>query len=436
MKLKLLLSLALGTTLAFAQANTDTFVEDDILTPDGAEFSTDSINIKLQDWGQNEAQIPEFGKAIPKKDSFYLAFIGTGIIHAKPGDQNYNSARYTAFSAAMLDAKIEMSRYLGQIIEAAISNNAIAGGALEGLDEAEKMAVLALTHAPEGSAISNLCKSIRSANTDNVEVRKEAITSATHAAVAGAQAYKTMEGPGEVGVILIWSPKLFETAASMTNGSMTKTFPPKQTIAAQVKAMTKEELLSTFGVQQMINEKGELCIISFGQAGAQSTGKRSRKNAVNAARLNADGQIRRFAGEQVAGVESLAKMSIGIETLDNTEAYASTEAYNEFQESYAKGLPFEGIATPYQWEAIHPVSGKPVYGVVRAWNAGEANFARALKKRIEAVAAPSTEGKRNMKASAASAPTSSANSTHADITPTVKQEDFYNFGAAGDDDAF
>ncbi len=434
MKLKLLLSLLLGVTLTCAYANEEVNLADvDIVEADESEYSSGSVDMVLQEWGNNEAGIPEFGTAIPKKDSFYLAFIGTGIIHAKPTDPVYNSERATAFSAAMLAAKIEMSRYLGQVIEAAISNNTLDGSELEGLDDAGKAAALALTNAPAGSAIANLCKSIQGANTDNVEVRKEKISNATRAAIAGAQAYKTVEGDGEVGVILIWSPKLFDTAASMTNGEMSKKFTPKQTIAAQVKAMDKKELLSTFGVQQMINEKGELCIVAFGQAGAKSSGKRSRKNAQGTARLNADAEIRRFAGEQVAGYDTLAKMSAGVETMDGDAAYANVEAYNEFQESYAKGLTFEGIATPYQWEAIHPVSGKPVYGIVRSWNASAAQLARKLKKQIEAVAAPAAEGKRDMKDT--SGPSKSQRK-RAGTAPTVKQEDFFGFGAAGDDDAF
>jgi hypothetical protein len=91
-----------------------------------------------------------------------------------------------------------------------------------------------------------------------------------------------------------------------------------------------------------------------------------------------------------------------------------------------------GIAPIKRWKAVHPVSGKPVYGVVCTWSPSVAEKARETKSAIESTAKDGAMGKRKIPTKtpakvAVPAPVAS---------PSVASDDYINSGAAGDDDAF
>ena len=117
----------------------------------------------------------------------------------------------------------------------------------------------------------------------NSEQYKKMISTMARAQVLGFQACCTFEGTpssgkGEIGVVAIWSPKLQEMAASILTGAPVPSVGAKRPIRDQI-SDDPATLISTFGVQQKIDEAGDLVLVAFGQAGGVSESKMSGKAA-------------------------------------------------------------------------------------------------------------------------------------------------------------
>ena len=237
---------------------------------------------------------------------------------------------------------------------------------------------------------------------------------------------------GEIGVVAIWSPVLAETAASLTSASVPAAFKKgKKSIKEQIPTDTAI-LLSTFGVQQKIDENGNYVLVSYGQSAARTSNSRAKNAAYNKARLDADGQIRSFAGEAVVCSDALseAEQSLDYNLEGQLPDYNDESSYNEYQQSVGKNLEINGITTIHRWTAVHPVSGQTVYGVVRMWSPVSGMKARQNKANIEASAKDGAAGRRSV------APVSSVTAQSGSAANTSTGSPMLNYGSQGDDDAF
>ena len=192
---------------------------------------------------------------------------------------------------------------------------------------------------------------------------------------------------GQIGVVAVWSPKLQAMARSLSLGGKLPSGVGKRPIKDQIPA-DKEVLLSTFGVQQKIDENGNLVLIGFGQAGAVSDSPTSANAARNKAKMQAMAAIREFAGESVA-VETAALNAESVEEFENAaESYEDVSAYRQNVEAVAKSLKISGIATMKNWECRHPLTGKTIYGAVCSWSPDSAARAQSMKRSMDAAAGP------------------------------------------------
>lgn len=456
----LLATLTLCGTLAFAQAEPS----EEMTVDSSSEIVTEKKSVMdLMD--EFIAEKGWSGGTNVKGDSFFIVTTGSGVISAPPNSPQYNTSRVLAFAKAMLDAKANMAKELETTIETA-SSYRYAEHPEPNPDDPAQMAaaamaempdtsiggkLVALTHGALDRALAKVGSDInaRAASAEEklaaAQAKMKEISTESHfsrsigaaaaAAVSGMQAFYTVEADGEIGVVTIWSPKLAETAATMLTGKVPNAGKGKKRIIDQI-PKDKAVLLSTFGVQQKIDENGNLVLVSYGQASARSKSKQASKAAYSKAALDAQAAIRAFAGESVTSTESLDQAeSLTEYNGDAAPDYSSSEAYEQYQKSVAKAMPINGIQTIKRWDAVHPVSGQKVYGVVCTWSAANAKLARQTKKAIEATAKAGAEGKRTIPANEGSLggkKTSSAN----DAKPTVASEDFYGSGSSGDDDAF
>ena len=194
-------------------------------------------------------------------------------------------------------------------------------------------------------------------------------------------------------------------------------------------------LLSTFGIQQKVNEKGDYVLVSYGQSGARNDSSRSAQAAYDKAALQARAQIRQFAGETVSVSEAQDQAEETLE-YDNGALpdYNDSSSYEQYQQSVAAKMKINGIMTVKKWNATHPVSGKPVYGVIMSWSPADADFARSMKKTIEATAKDGAAGRRTVPSSPSVAPAAQRQSTQQTARPTATEN--IQGGAGGDDDAF
>lgn len=384
-----------------------------------------------------------------KKDgSLFIVVTGVGTIAAPPSSNNYNASRANAFAKAMLDAKAALSGYLEQTIatsvEAAYAEQG--AGSTKAEDDVEidtAKATAAIDALPADSVVGQTrdgLKAARAKNPTATETFSRSVASSTKALISGLQAFYTVEAQaagqnGEIGVVAIWSPALAETAACMVNGKTPVALRSAKKPIKQQIPTDKEKLLSTFGVQQKIDENGELVLVAFAQSAARSNNTRAKNAAYDKAEEDAKGMIRAFAGEAIEGNSALAEAE---QTEDfNVEGefpdYSDEGSYFEYQRSVGAELTINGAKRVNRWHATHPVSGKEVYGVILAWSPTAAKVARAAKAQIESTAKDGTEGRRtNMSTSTQT----SASKAAAKPAPAPTMDEFYNAGDSGDDDAF
>jgi hypothetical protein len=191
---------------------------------------------------------------------------------------------------------------------------------------------------------------------------------------------------GEIGVVAIWSPKLQSMAQSISNGGKLPSGIGKKPIKEQIPT-DKAVLLSTFGVQQKIDENGDLVLVAFGQAGAVTDSPQSANAARSKAKMQAMAAIREFAGESVA-VTTDAVNAENVEEFENAaEEYEDVSAFSQKIKAAAETLKIAGIATIKNWDCKHPLAGRTVYGVVCSWSPKQAANAGAMKRSMDATAA-------------------------------------------------
>ena len=398
------------------------------------------------------------------KSGLFMVQMGIGAIQAPPGHPSYNDARARAFDKAMLDAKAKLAKSLEEEISVAVETAYVEPP--KEMKGPEQELAKAMAEMPDDSILGkaktligkkldnalkaegydpDAAKAAGQSKVDELRAKLEAISSkdsfkksvraGATSAISGAQAFYTIEvvkgKRAEIGVILIWSPKLGEMASSLVTGKPVVGAKPKSPIREQITKDSKA-LLSTFGIQQKIDEKGNYVLVSFGQSGARNDSSRSAQAAYDKAALQARAQIRQFAGETVSVSEANDQAEETLE-YDNGALpdYNDSSSYEQYQQSVAAKMKINGIMTVKKWNATHPVSGKPVYGVIMSWSPADAEFARAMKKTIEATAKDGAAGNRTEPAVQAA---TQRQSTQSVAKPTATEN--VSGGAAGDDDAF
>lgn len=377
-----------------------------------------------------------------KGDKKFFVATGTGVIQAprsKPAA--YIGSRVNAFNKAMLEAKKNMVEFLGVAIESE-TEKSYQEGDFSNPEEAQSKDEdrNSLAYKLKSLVHAKLDKALRAEGVDPDAANKEAaakaakkllaseqyrkmVRTAAQAQVVGLQAICTFEGTpssdkGEIGVVAIWSPKLQEMAASIITGIPVAKGKAKRPIREQI-ATDPGALLSTFGVQQKINEQGDLVLVGFGQAGGVSESKMAAKGAQGKAKANALAAIREFAGENVAVATDMLSAESTEEFENAAEEYQDQSAFSEKIKATAAKMNIAGIAVVKNWKFKHPLTGTTVYGCVCAWAPKQAASAKQMK---------------NMMAN----PTSAVGASRSTAKPAAKPtaSSYGAGGQAGDDDAF
>lgn len=374
---------------------------------------------------------------------FYIT-IGHGTIQAPRTDRNFAAARVAAYNRAMIEAKRSMVEYLGVKISSELESNYTEGvfpqpESVKSQNQEESSIygkINQLIHAKLDDALRNEGIDPDAVTKEQLaeaakhqlaqEEYSKLISIAAQSYVCGMQVYNSFEytpanGKGQIGVIAIWSPKLQKMAEALTVGGAMPAGVPKQPIVKQI-PNNENALLTTFGVQQKIDENGNLVLVSFGQEGALTTSPRSADAASRKAQVNAMAAIREFAGETVAVSTDMLNAETTTEFENAAEEYENTSAYREKIKATADSMNISGITTIKRWKAKHPVSGKYIYGVVCAWSPTSSANAKALKAQMSQ--APGTTN------------SNISDAEQSVMESTLQQNSFQGTGLSADDDAF
>lgn len=396
------------------------------------------------------------------KSGIFVVEKGVGAIQAEPDSPSYNDARVRAFDKAMLDAKAKLAEYLETEISTAASYSYIepsTGGKTVDQELAESIAnqptdsILGKARLLVSKKLDNLLKkegydadaarAQGAAQADDVKAKLAAVTgketykkmvkNVAQTVLSGAQAFYTVEvtrgSRAEIGVVLVWSSKLAEMASSLVTGRPIAGAKPKTTVKNQINK-DLDVLLSTFGVQQKIDEEGEYVLVAFGQSGARNANSASVNMAKARARQNAQAMIRAFAGEAVA--YSMAQDQAE-ETLDFGEGsipdMRDQSAASRFISTGSAKMKINGMGAVFSWNATHPISGRTVYGEVVTWKPSGAAIARNIKAKMESTAKDGAAGRRTV-------PTAQTDGLNGKANPKPTATERVKAANQGDEDAF
>lgn len=323
---------------------------------------------------------------------FFLA-VGVATIPVQAGSRDFNSARINAFGRAMLNAKQELTEYHGVEIRTAASLAYQEGLMPEERDAANQAPSLLdkakrLAHAKLDALLreDGLVRPEEASKEDIQEVlTSETYRSLTEtlaqSTIAGLQAFKVFESKADghhcqVAVLAIQSELLGQMAASLNGHRINlPTRTPKRPIGEQIPT-DPEAILTTMGVQQRVDENGELVVLAYGQAAPRTASDRSVEMAYSKARQQALGLLRSFAGENAYVSSVLLNAETSEEFADGASSYQNEEAYRLNISTQADALKIAGIATVKRWRAVHPLGdGTPTVGVVVGWSPGMAALA-------------------------------------------------------------
>ena len=425
--------------VAFAQMEPGTPPPETSFDNSPAISETKSLNDVLDDYLKSKKW--QLGENKKPDGSLFFVATGTGVIQAPRTDNNYTSARVAAYEMAMLAAKQQMAEYVGSVISTSVSRTYEEGNFdLTGLQDDDS----SIVNKAKTLLEAKLDKALRAEGIDPETATKDAVDEAlkkqissedfqktvksvAQTFISGLQASKTFEispanAKGQIGVVAIWSPKLQKMAEVMALGGTVPTGIPKKKIADQIPS-DPEVLLSTYGVQQFLDENGNLTLVSYAQSTALSDSPTSVNAARNKANLDAAGAIRQFAGENVLVVSEMTNAQTAKEFEDGMDEYSNTSRFREKIKAVADGMKISGIVTLKNWQFKHPLSGKTVYGVICTWNPTSAENAQALGKLLNDRPKPA-------------AGAGSASKPKSEKEKEAQGKSFEGSGSAADDDAF
>ncbi|MDP6890570.1 MAG: hypothetical protein QF471_04510 [Phycisphaerales bacterium] len=397
----------------------------------------------------------------PNKGGKLQISVGTAAIRAKPGKRGYLNARKIAFTRALLDAKKQMSEYLGQSISRTMTESVVEpdesaqwkdieaanAAASEPVDLSlfDKGMMLLHNELDQELASRDIDTSTPEGQAKAETVAKalladrrfsDAISTMARNEVAGLTAFKTFEcqpssSQGEIYVVCAYTEKTRQMASAMLGrggGPSKKEAGKKPPLREQLPG--PDQLACTYGVQQRVDENGNVCVVAFGHGVPKTKSRDSMKTARRKAKVAADGAIRSFAGEMVGVSSSLDSAESFQEFADaagnESSIYENAESFQEVTNTVAESLDIAGITTIWSGEVTHPISKAKFYVVVRQWSPASADQANSLR-----VALNKTAGSRGGAGRTAPPPTAPGSGGQ---TPIASGGSGSGEGAEGDDD--
>ena len=183
--------------------------------------------------------------------------------------------------------------------------------------------------------------------------------------------------------VVIWSENNVKYADAMATGNFKVLNNPKKKkkpLKDQIK--DGETLMVTFGTFMDRDENGDMSILSYAQSGLKSNSSNAQKAAISTAKLKAERAIIQFRSENVEVAEKIETFEVTTEKTDGMIDTYSEENIDRRQKASASGT-LQGSKVVNRWIKKHPVTGRPVAGVVVAWSPSSADFANQMKETLE-----------------------------------------------------
>lgn len=304
----------------------------------------------------------------------YITATGIAKIGKAPTDRQYPAARQLAFNSAFAFAMQTIAGSIQQDMENAVSSGMISdSNGLKRVDMDNKIVgmvndAIKKQLTAQGVDLSNPA-AVKAAMPKVIESEsfKQTTKAAAQLYLSGVVCVKTISQGDEVGVLAYYSPTMKKIADNIIARKSMPKIPKGINIPKYVRSIPAAELASTFGSRVYVNQKGEPCIVAFGQAIIRGNARIAEVTA----RRYADSFIQDFIGAKVSLSEMLdaAKDSATLE--DAAGELTSTTDVVERTKSLAsrgsKKLRYYGIKNLINKEVKLP-SGHKIVVIGRMWS--------------------------------------------------------------------
>ena len=357
------------------------------------------------------------GKNKKRDGSPFFVAMGDQPIGAPVGSQNYITSRENAFDMAFLKAKGEMAKYIeleiAQETKAAFREGKFSQSetptqdqppASPKSDQSVKDAfqkTLKLIHNELDQELE--ARGIDQNNTkkipeeaiekavDNIlseQKFKKIVSTVAKTQLKGVRRMYVHESakPNEQGslcVVMLHSTKMEQLADALLarDASMVPKMAPNRPIREQVPHRKKgvRQLMNSYGVEILRDERGQLWIVSYGQHGARSRSKSALNSAIAFATERATGNLRAFMSEQM-DVRTKTEQSENTQELMNEMSnYEFNNAMRQEYKSKSKAAKISGISKLFVWAAKHPTTAQLIGGSVVTWSPEDMQYGEQLK---------------------------------------------------------
>ena len=212
---------------------------------------------------------------------------------------------------------------------------------------------------------------------------KKTIKSACRAETAGmitVACFEDQNGDGgRLSVVGVISKATKQLAGAVLGKNPAPLKKANEPIDDYVYGLEVEDLISTHGVKTRADENGNLVLLAFAQSSPKTSSGKSLDFAYKKAYIQAQGFLRQFAGELVAGEASLVNSSTYKEYEDESKSYESEESLDETITTFADELKLPGTYTIRKWKSTDTRSDEIIAGQILAWDLGSAMDANVIR---------------------------------------------------------
>ena len=380
-------------------------------------LSIDLGNEKCQDFINEKRWIE--GKNVKKDGSPFFVAIGDTPINAPVGTPNYITSRENAFDTAFLKAKGEMARYIelsvaqetkatyqegkfsdpeptNQQPDSAVKNIQDDQNIRGAFDKTLKLIHNSLDKELESRGVGEskadkVPEEVIEREIDKIlseQKFKKIVETVAKTQLKGVRRMYVSETakPGEQGsicVVMLHSVKYEQLADALLarDESMIPRAAPNRPIRSQVPDRKRgvRQLMASYGVEILRDERGALWIVSYGQHGARSKKKSHINSAISFATNRATGNLRAFVSEQMDVRNKTENSENTRELVGNMNEYEFNNAMRESYKSKSKALKINGISKLFVWAAKHPTTGQIIGGSVVTWSPDDMKYGQQLK---------------------------------------------------------
>ena len=136
-----------------------------------------------------------------------------------------------------------------------------------------------------------------------------------------------------------------------------------------------KQLLGSFGVFNMIDQNGDVNLVSFAVAGMKTKSAASEASARRVAELKANRQIIQVLNEHVDLYSKTSNVESATEYKDGLTDYY-TEQKDQSRAAASASATMSGIQTLFTYKGNHLLNRKPLVGVVTYYNASSSKGAK------------------------------------------------------------